>query len=255
MKKSLMVLGLLGMVCLQNKLEAVPQMSSVEKHRETPAEATFYEDMEKVQRTLNNKILGAVTSKDITQAKDFFAKNSKFFTGASSYTFETYFLNTLFSQTWTGDEEVEIVSTSQALKLAGLAEKAGVIVPASLNLSDFILSVGYTYDTKKLFALMEQFIARGAAVDCSSSSSKSSYYSVPPLVAAVWTFPTPDALIAGVDFLLKHHANPNLKASYGRTALGEINNTLRYNIMVKKSAEWRNALEKVAKKLKAAGGK
>ena len=255
MKKSLMVLGLFGVVFLQNKLESVPQISELSKLIETPAQEKFYEEMEEVQHTLNDKIIGAVTSQDIMQAKYFFVKNSKIFKAGWSYlnTFEQYFFNTLFSQTWAGGKELEIVSTSQALKLVGLAEKAGIIVPASLNLADFILSVGYTYDTKKLFALMEQFIARGAAVDCfSSSSSMSSPYAVPPLVAAIWVSQTPSAFIAMVDFLLKHHANPNLKTSYGKTALDEIQSTLRQNLLVTQSAAWRNALEKVAATLRGA---
>ncbi len=187
------------------------------------------------------------------QAKDFFNKNSKFFKAGWAYlnTFETYFLNTLFAQTWTSHGELE-VSTSQALKLAGLGEKAGVIVPASVNLADFILSVGYTEETEKMLALMKQFIARGAMVDCFSSSSMSSYYSVPPLVAAVWVSQTPAALIAMVDFLLENHANPNLKTSYGVTALDEIKRTLRQNILVRQSAAWRGVLEKVATILRTA---
>ncbi len=64
MKKRLMGLGLLGMVCLQNKLEAVPQMCEMEKAIETPAQAKFYEELEEVQHKLNNKIVGAVTSRE-----------------------------------------------------------------------------------------------------------------------------------------------------------------------------------------------
>ncbi len=256
MKKSLIFLGLFGVVFLQNKLEAVPQMCEAGLRIETPAQKKLYEEMFEVQDTLNDKIVGAVTSQDITQAKDFFVKNFKLFKAGWSYlnTFEIYFFSTLFSQTWTRHGKLDIVSTSQALKLVELAEKSGVIVPASLNLADFILSVGYTYDTKKLFTFMEQFIACGAKVNCFSSSSESSFYTVPPLVAAIWVSQTPAALIAMVDFLLKHHANPNLKTSYGATALDEIQRTLRQNILIKQSAVWRDALGKVVKMLKAAGG-